>query len=92
MNIKKFIESSQNTSCEGEENKLNISEYTLINILEKKRWLSPPELEFIFGFKEGTQAKWRMKKKIPFSKLGGKTIRYDRHLINKFLEEHNINS
>jgi len=61
----------------------------------KKRWLNPVELEKEFTISKSTQAKMRMKSnriKIPFSKIGGKFIRYDRLLINKWLEEHNVQS
>ncbi len=55
------------------------------NVLQK-RWLSPTELEDEFGFSKSTQAKYRMDRKIPFSKLG-KYIRYDRNEIDVWLEE-----
>ena len=34
-------------------------------------WLTPLALEEEFGFSKSTQAKYRMSKKIPFSKVGG---------------------
>jgi len=57
----------------------------MINI-EAKRWLTPTDLEDEFGFAKSTQAKMRMNRKIPFSKLG-KFIRYDRNEIDLWLEE-----
>lgn len=57
---------------------------------EQKRWLLPEELEEQYGISESTQAKYRMQKKIPFSKIGGKFIRYDRLKIDKWLEEHEV--
>ena len=58
-----------------------------------KRWLSPDELEQEYGFSKSTQAKCRMQKNnstIPFSKIGGKYIRYDRALIDQWLEDHQV--
>lgn len=55
-----------------------------------KRWLTPYELESAYNIKESTQAKMRMRKQIPFSKVGGKFIRYDRFEIDKWLESHKI--
>jgi len=49
-------------------------------------WLSPLDLEREYGFKISLQAKLRMDKKIPYSKINGKTIRYSRTKINQWLE------
>ncbi len=53
------------------------------------RWLSPKDFENIFGIKQSTQAKLRMNKMIPYSKIG-KFIRYDIFQVNRWLEEHKI--
>lgn len=58
-----------------------------------KRWLSPDDLALIYGFTKSTQAKMRMasnESTIPFSKIGGKYIRYDRIEIDKWLESHQV--
>ncbi|MBN1839916.1 MAG: helix-turn-helix domain-containing protein [Campylobacterales bacterium] len=58
-----------------------------------KRWLSPDDLANEYGFSKSTQAKMRMARNsstIPFSKINGKYIRYDRIAIDKWLEEHKI--
>lgn len=58
-----------------------------------KRWLSPDNLASEYGFSKSTQAKMRMasnKSTIPFSKINGKYIRYDRVAIDKWLEEHQV--
>ena len=58
-----------------------------------KRWLSPDDLEQEYGFSKSTQAKMRMvssKSTIPFSKIGGKYIRYNRYLIEQWLEDHQV--
>ena len=59
-----------------------------------KRWLSPDDLELLYGFSKSFQSKARMSSNsstIPFSKIGGKFIRYDRIEIDKWLEAHCIN-
>jgi len=54
-----------------------------------KRWLTPTELLQEFGFGISNQAKLRMNRKIPFSKMG-RYIRYDRLEIDKWLENNKI--
>ena len=59
----------------------------------QKRWISPEELALEYGFSKSTQAKMRMANNsstIPFSKIGGKYIRYDRVAIDKWLENHAV--
>jgi len=58
--------------------------------LHKKRWLTPKELEIKYGFKEKTFVHYRGDKKVPFSKIGTKLIRYDCKKIDKWLEDHEI--
>lgn len=59
-------------------------------VQEQKRWLNPKELEQEYAISQSTQAKYRMQKKIPFSKIGSKFIRYDVQKIEKWLENHEI--
>jgi len=54
-----------------------------------KRWLNPNDLLEEFGFGLSNQAKLRMTKKIPFSKIG-RYIRYDRLEIDKWLENNKV--
>jgi len=56
---------------------------------KQKRWLTPKGLENVYELKESTQAKMRMKKSIPFSKVG-KFIRYDTIEIDKWLENNKV--
>jgi predicted DNA-binding transcriptional regulator AlpA len=61
--------------------------------LFNKRWLSPNELEAEYGFSTSVQAKMRMasnRSTLPYSKIGGKFIRYDRVAIDKWLEDHQV--
>lgn len=59
----------------------------------EKRWLTPEELQEEYGFSESWQAKARMLKSkigLPFHKIGGKFIRYDRQEVDKWLEMHKV--
>lgn len=51
----------------------------------QKEWLTPDGLYQEYGFSKSTQAKMRMKRTIPFSKIG-RYIRYSRDEIHKWLE------
>ncbi len=56
---------------------------------EQKRLLTPEELEPECSFSKSTQVKMRMANTssiLHSSKIGGKYIRYDRLLIDKWLE------
>ena len=57
--------------------------------LEQKQWLTPKELNNEYGFSVSTQAKYRMDRKIPFSKIG-KYIRYNRDDINEWLNSNRV--
>ena len=60
---------------------------------QQKRWLNPLELQEEYGFSKSSQAKMRMANNsstIPFSKIGGKYIRYDRLLVDAWLEAHQV--
>lgn len=72
---------------------LEIMNFSEIYAKEGKRWLSPDDLANEYGFSKSTQSKMRMASNsstIPFSKINGKYIRYDRIAIDKWLEDHNI--
>ncbi len=55
----------------------------------QKRWLTPKELYEEYGFSKSNQAKLRMKRAIPYSKIGS-YIRYDRHEIDKWIETNGV--
>jgi len=59
------------------------------NEASQKKWLNPRELHQEYGFSLSTQAKYRMDRKIPFSKIG-KYIRYNRDDINKWLSSNSV--
>ena len=51
-----------------------------------KMWLMPQDLADEYGFSKSRQARLRMERKIPFSKVGN-YIRYNRIAINEWLEK-----
>jgi len=59
---------------------------TSLNQQSTTSWLSPIQLQEEYALKISLQAKLRMDKKIPYSKINGKTIRYSRTKIDKWLE------
>lgn len=54
-----------------------------------RRWLTPDWLKEDYGFSKSSQGKMRMKKTIPYSKVGG-YVRYDRFEIDKWLEMNTV--
>ena len=62
----------------------NIKDFSMENTA--KEWLSPTDINTEFGISISTQNKLRMKKAIPYSKIGQK-IFYSRDEINKWLSE-----
>lgn len=59
-----------------------------------KRWLSQDDLTTEYGFSKYEQTRLRIdygdSSMIPYSKIGGKYIRYDRHEVDKWLEAHKV--
>jgi len=53
------------------------------------RWLSVSDLANEYGFKKDTQAKLRMNKKIPYSKVGRKIL-YCRFSIDNWIEDNRV--
>lgn len=68
------------------------------NPVIKKRWLNIEELAKEYGFSKSSQYQLRKSKQIPFSqiKASSKTnknngsVRYDRNLIDKWLENNSV--
>ena len=68
------------------------------NPIIKKRWLNIEELANEYGFSKSSQYLLRKNKQIPFSqiKASSKTnknngsVRYDRNLIDKWLENNSV--
>ena len=52
-----------------------------------QQWITPTQLFEEYKFALSTQAKYRMERKIPFSKVG-RYIRYNRDEINQWLADH----
>jgi predicted DNA-binding transcriptional regulator AlpA len=61
-----------------------------IELLKTKKYLNPKELKKIYGFSIDNQAKLRVNRKIPFSKIG-RYIRYNRAEIDNWIENNKIN-
>ena len=64
-----------------------------MNVLS--RWLTPddvakPTNEGGFAIAKQTQAAMRMTGRIPYSKLSSRMVRYDRIMLDKWLEDHAI--
>lgn len=55
----------------------------------QKRWLNPRELAQEYGISTSAQAKMRMKRTIPFSKMGN-FVKYDRYEIDRWLSDHKV--
>lgn len=76
-----------------EASQINLKGFIMSIFDKQNRWLSPDDLEAEYGFSKSWQGKARMTSNpssIPFSKIGGKYIRYDRYQIDRWLEEHQI--
>ena len=55
-----------------------------------KEWLNPQEVKEEFGIALNTQAKYRMDRRIPFSKINGKFIRYNRYKLYEWFESYSV--
>ncbi len=58
--------------------------------LKDKKIVNPDELYELYGFSKSTQAKKRMKREIPFIKIGGRYIRYEIKAIEAWLESNKV--
>jgi len=57
---------------------------------EEKKYLTQDELAEDYAISKSTQSKYRMAKKIPFIKIGGRYIRYKRADIEAWLDSHSV--
>lgn len=55
-----------------------------------KRWLTIQEVEKEYGFNRNAQNRMRRELSMPYSKVG-KKVRYDRALLDAWLEDHSVN-
>lgn len=58
--------------------------------ITQKKYLTQEELEKEYDISISTQGKYRMAKKIPFIKIGGRYIRYNREQIEAWLDSHSV--
>lgn len=56
---------------------------------QQREWINTKQLSEEFGMSEAVQAKYRSKKQIPYSKVGG-FIFYKREKIYQWLEKHSV--
>ena len=57
---------------------------------DEKKYLTQDELAEEYLISKSTQSKYRMTKKIPFIKIGGRYIRYKRADIEAWLDSHSV--
>lgn len=55
----------------------------------QKRWLTPDDLVNEYGFSKSNQDKLRMKRKIPYHKIG-RYVRYDRAEIDEWIKSNKV--
>jgi len=70
-------------------NNIHLKKYKGVKML--KRWINTEEFENEFRIKQSTQRKMRREGVLAYSKIGG-FVFYDRNLIDKLLEDHNVNA
>lgn len=58
--------------------------------LKDKKIVDADELYELYGFSKSTQAKMRMKREIPFIKIGGRYVRYEIKAIESWLENNRV--
>jgi len=66
--------------------------FTFIQMMQK-RWLTPEEVYHQYGIGIYSQAKYRTKTNkslMPFSKPSSRVVLYDRFLMNRWLEDHQV--
>jgi len=66
-----------------------MSKHETQEILLQRRFLTTAQLFEEYGFSESNQAKLRMRRAIPFNKIG-RYIRYDRIEIDKWIESNRV--
>ena len=60
-----------------------------INPCEKK-FITPVEFEALFSIGTDAQSIWRSKGILPYIKLGGRKVLYDREKIEKWITKHEV--
>lgn len=62
-----------------------------INPCEKK-FITPVEFEALFSIGTDAQSIWRSKGVLPYIKLGGRKVLYDREKIEKWIAKHEVSA
>ena len=58
--------------------------------LQDKKIVNADELFELYGFSKSSQAKMRMRRTIPFIKIGGRYVRYEIKAIEAWLESNKV--
>jgi len=58
--------------------------------LKDKKIVDADELFELYGFSKSTQAKMRMKRAIPFIKIGGRYVRYEIETIETWIKNNRV--
>ena len=59
-------------------------------LLKDKKIVTPDELFELFHFSKSTQAKMRMRREIPFIKIGGRYVRYEIEAIEAWIKSNRV--
>jgi len=59
-------------------------------LLKDKKIVTPDELFELYNFSTSTQAKMRMKRAIPFIKIGGRYVRYEIEAIEAWIKSNRV--
>jgi len=58
--------------------------------LKDKKIVTPDELFELYKFSKSSQAKMRMKREIPFIKIGGRYVRYEIEAIEAWIKSNRV--
>lgn len=56
----------------------------------QKKFITPMEFEALFSVGTDAQSIWRSKGILPYIKLGGRKVLYDREKIEKWIAKHEV--
>jgi hypothetical protein len=56
----------------------------------QKKFITPVEFEALFSIGTDAQSIWRSKGILPYIKLGGRKVLYDREKIEKWIARHEV--
>ena len=65
---------------------MTLPQATSLQDVKAKDYLTPDEVERLYGFKKNTQAKWRMQGLIPYRRIG-RFVRYNHAELKEWIEK-----